>query len=148
MKLSQHVKRQIASTLVDAKFSEEINNLQNQIRDFGPSVYNAAFDKTHRDIIALMPEDWCSFRDNFSAYLGGVYCSFTLPVKYKFPSGNEYLKLDARSPIVSDHYYPSSGSRDWQGCFETEEEAENYVKSLELKDDQSYYIINLADWIY
>lgn len=49
--------------------------------------------------------------------------------------------------IVGDQYYPSSGTGDWRGCFETIAEAKI---NLALKDPSSYdwyRIVDLRDWV-
>lgn len=48
--------------------------------------------------------------------------------------------------IAGDNYYPRSGTREWIGCFETEEEAEKAYRECYTYCDW-YQIIDLGDWI-
>lgn len=58
--------------------------------------------------------------------------------------------------IGGDHYYPSSGTKDWIKCFETKEEAESFITHYDaglckhkLQDGSVvdwYVIVDLKKW--
>ena len=47
-------------------------------------------------------------------------------------------------------YYPNYGTRDWIGCFETRQEAEEAFQELQLNKYKKdwYEIIDLNDWTF
>jgi hypothetical protein len=59
--------------------------------------------------------------------------------------------------IAGDNYYPSIGTGDWIGCFETYEEAFNQIEELpdteyheyKIGDNEYHWydIIDLMDWM-
>lgn len=49
--------------------------------------------------------------------------------------------------IAGVYYYPSEGTDDWIGCFETKEEAEDHMKFLNEGDQYDWHeIVDLIDW--
>ena len=48
---------------------------------------------------------------------------------------------------AGEKYYPSRADGDWQACFATKEEAEEFVNQFPHKAEW-YEIIDLKDWIY
>ncbi len=46
--------------------------------------------------------------------------------------------------IAGDFYYPSSGTDDWRGCFETEEEAMKKARQL---NKNWFDIVDLREWV-
>lgn len=55
--------------------------------------------------------------------------------------------------IAGEQYYPSAGTRDWRGCFETQEEAEGQVSIddngypvIEGRRHDWYHIVDLDEW--
>lgn len=51
--------------------------------------------------------------------------------------------------IAGAGYYPRAQTRDWKGCFETKEEAEEHLKKIE-KLERDYFdwhvIVDLREW--
>lgn len=48
--------------------------------------------------------------------------------------------------IAGDNYYPSSETDDWKGCFETREEALEYLETFDKKYYGWYTIVDLREW--
>lgn len=50
--------------------------------------------------------------------------------------------------IVNDQYYPSFGTDDWKGTFDSEEAAEEIGKKIIAGDpSQSYDVVDLQKWL-
>jgi len=48
--------------------------------------------------------------------------------------------------IAGDNYYPSADTGDWKGCFETYEEAKEYLETIDKKYYDWYEIVDLREW--
>ena len=48
--------------------------------------------------------------------------------------------------IVGDNHYPSAYTDDWKGCFETREEALEYLETIDKKYYDWYTIEDLREW--
>ena len=49
--------------------------------------------------------------------------------------------------IAGENYYPSEGTGDWIGCFETEEEAKDHMNLLSVGNRYDWHeIVDLLDW--
>lgn len=48
--------------------------------------------------------------------------------------------------ITNDDYYPAFGDDDWIGCFETKEQAKEYLLN-NIKDYDYYTIVDLEEWV-
>lgn len=48
--------------------------------------------------------------------------------------------------IAGDNYYPSSDTDDWKGCFETREEALEYLETFDKDYYDWYTIVDLREW--
>jgi hypothetical protein len=48
--------------------------------------------------------------------------------------------------IAGDNYYPSSRTGDWKGCYETLEEAQEKLDSIDKDYYDWYEIVDLREW--
>jgi len=55
--------------------------------------------------------------------------------------------MDVASIMLGgEYYYPSSHTDDWIACFETKQQAEEYLKTAERNYDW-HEIVDLREWI-